>query len=111
MFIGAKFGAGDVIGCAINQSKKKLTFYKNGEKIILIKKESNRRIQEIKSISIQDDFYELFPAACLYSTKKNSDCTIKFNFSGPFVAQPKHYEPYGDQRQILKQQKQIKELQ
>ncbi|KAG2375288.1 hypothetical protein C9374_009911 [Naegleria lovaniensis] len=110
MFIGTKFGAGDVIGCGINQTKKKLTFYKNGEKIILIKKESNRRIQEIKSIAIQDDFYELFPAACLYSTKKNSDCTIRFNFSGPFINQPKHYEPYGDQRQILKQQKQIKEL-
>jgi len=109
IFTGTKYGVGDVIGCGLNQYKKKLTFYKNGEKITLIRKESNRRIQEIKHIVIQDENYELFPAACLYSTKKNYDIALRFNFSGPFMAQPRLYDSYGDERQINKYLKQIKD--
>ncbi|KAL0489472.1 Set1/Ash2 histone methyltransferase complex subunit [Acrasis kona] len=114
-FCESSFSQGDVVGCALNQDKKHIMFYKNGEKIVLIKREmkglqNKKQIQNIHSVQITDKNYKLYPSACLYSPKKNLDCTIKFNFSGPFVyPAPPLYEAYGDERKIMRQQLEIKQ--
>jgi hypothetical protein len=107
-----EFAQGDVIGCSINQDKRLVTFFKNGIKIVLLKRESSRKgpnnkkvIQEMHSVQISDKNYKLYPSVCLFSPKKNVHCVVRFNFSGPFkcTAPPLH-EPYGDERKVMRQQ-------
>lgn len=38
-YIGSTYGKGDVIGCALDQDKKTVTFYKNGEIVSLFPKD------------------------------------------------------------------------
>ncbi len=112
-----EYTQGDVIGCAINQDKKLISFYKNGVKIVLLRRETTKKgtnkksIQEIHSVTISDPNYKLYPSICLFSPKKNVECVVRFNFSGPFKCEvPPLHEPYGDERKVMRQQLEQKQL-
>ncbi len=62
----------------------------------------------MKSISVKEELYTLVPAACLYSTRQNAKCSVRFNFSGDFkYPLPAWHESYGNERVYTKQMKAI----
>lgn len=79
--------SGDVIGCSIDQAKKRLEFYLNGKTIV---------IGHANFIEIKDPLYELYPAISVYHTHATTQCKLQFNFTGPFKFAPQAvFEAYG----------------
>uniref|UniRef100_A0A7S1PHG8 SPRY domain-containing protein n=1 Tax=Percolomonas cosmopolitus TaxID=63605 RepID=A0A7S1PHG8_9EUKA len=79
---GFQLHSGDVIGCALDQVKKRVDFFLNGK--------------SLKGLQIQDELFVLSPAVSVWHTHKGSECSVVFNFSGPFEHEYPGYEAYSE---------------
>uniref|UniRef100_A0A7S1J0G6 B30.2/SPRY domain-containing protein n=1 Tax=Eutreptiella gymnastica TaxID=73025 RepID=A0A7S1J0G6_9EUGL len=81
------FDRDDVIGVGLDQDRKLLTFYKNGQQITLLKKKNDLKLPEK---------YFLYPSICMYSARSKQQVKVVAEFCGPFDCKvPKFFKPYG----------------
>ena len=75
----------DILGIGLDQDRKLLTFYKNGQLVPMMKKKNDYRIP--------NDHYTLLPAVCMYSARNKQQVSAAvairkawgtriFNFGG-----------------------------
>lgn len=83
-YIEERYGSGDVVGCLIDQDRQTVSWFRNGERVILFRKLSNSKLNEIPHVPIDNIVYELYPAAAMFKTRDSAQCCICFRFTEPF---------------------------